>query len=65
MNCREAAEKIDLGEARWRVWLHVLHCRGCRMYRRATRILGELTRKAVAPERLEKLNEDLVSKFGR
>jgi hypothetical protein len=73
MRCREAVERIDLGEAEGTVFarlglmLHLAVCHACRSYFKLSRILSECARKLNAPSTpdFEKLNAKMMRVFAK
>ena len=74
MTCKKATEKMDLPDDQknisdhFRVWLHTSLCQACSNYKSLTLALRNAIRnlvknKGYSPQKIEKLNQDLVKKF--
>jgi hypothetical protein len=73
MRCREAVERINLGEAeagvfaRLGLMLHLAFCHACRNYLKFSRLVGECARKLSAPSTpdFEKINAKMMRAFAK
>lgn len=71
MTCKDVAEQIDIGVSksqlgRFRFFLHISLCQGCKNYLSLTNILGAAIRSLVfkteSQDQLKQLNRELLEK---
>ena len=71
LTCQDVAHQVDVGVSksligRFRFYLHLSLCQGCKNYSKLTNALGVAIRTVVSanekPDRMEQLNKDLLAK---
>lgn len=72
MKCKDAAEQVDLGisknrTGRFRYFLHITLCQGCRNYEKTSDTLKSAVKKTLEKnpksDRLDRLNNELLKKY--